>query len=186
MGVDKAGLRLDGRTLLQRAVDACQSCRHVVVVAPAASVAGINSPGASFSVVLEDPPLGGPVAGIDAGLRALPEGDAVATVLVLAVDLADPDAVVRTLTAGADTGGWVDGVALADDEGWLQGMAALYRRGSLEAALAGLETVRDVSVQRLIRRLDLTPVSAGDAVTADVDTPEQAAALGISGVMEER
>lgn len=118
MGVDKAGLRLDGRTLLQRAVDACQSCRHVVVVAPAASVAGINSPGASFSVVLEDPPLGGPVAGIDAGLRALPEGDADATVLVLAVDLADPDAVVRTLTAGADTGGWVDGVALADDEGW--------------------------------------------------------------------
>ncbi len=180
MGTEKAALKIADTTLLQRAIDACAECRTVVVVAPAEVAALAASATAEVLTTCEDPPLGGPVAGVDAGLAALPSVPAEATVLVLSVDLARPREVVAALLARAGEGDWADGIALVDAEGWRQGMAALYRREALAAALGRLDTVRDVSVQRLVRGLDLTSLVGPEGITDDVDTPEQAAALGIA------
>ena len=184
MGADKALLTIGGTTLLQRAVDACAACRQVVVVAPSDVAARASSGDTVVVGAYEEPQLGGPVAGVAAALDVLPADPGDATVLLLSVDLARPAEVVRTLLARVEEDGWVDGVALVDDEGWLQGMAALYRRDALAAALGRLGGVRDVSMQRLIRQLDLAPVSGPDGITEDVDTPEQAAALGIAAPEE--
>lgn len=177
MGTDKARVQLGGDSLLQRAVDACQGCGRIVIVAPAdpASV----SPRTEIPLVrtYEDPPFGGPVAGVAAALDALPDSPAEARILLLSVDLVRPGEVVAALMERAGQDDWTDGLALVDGEGWKQPMAALYRRSALARALSRLDTVRDVSMQRMIRELDVTPLTGRPGLTDDVDTPEQLAAL---------
>ena len=58
-GIDKAGLELDGRTLLDRAVDAFADADEVVVVGPRT----VPTP-RPVTFTREDPPRGGPVAGL--------------------------------------------------------------------------------------------------------------------------
>ena len=70
-GVSKPDVELAGRRLLDHALAATAGARRVVVVAPA-SVAVPDG----VTRTLEDPPHGGPVAGLAAGLAAL---DALAT-----------------------------------------------------------------------------------------------------------
>ena len=69
-GVDKASVELRGRTLLELAVDAFLDASEVVVVAPDA--VRTTRP---VTFVCEDPPRGGPVAGLLTGvIRASDEG----------------------------------------------------------------------------------------------------------------
>ena len=84
-GVDKAALEVGGRTLLDRVLAALVDARRVVVVGPSRSL----PPG--VIVTSEQPPGGGPVAGLAAGLD-LVEAPLVA---VLACDL--PFVTVDTL-----------------------------------------------------------------------------------------
>lgn len=178
MGTDKARVLLRGSSLLQRAVDACQDCGRIVIVAPAALETTSLRTDVPFVQTYEDPPFGGPVAGVAAGLAALPDSPDAARVLVLSVDLAHPGEAVAALVDRAAGEDWTDGVALVDDEGWRQPMAALYRYSALARALAGLDSVRNTSMQRMIRGLELTPLTGRPGLTEDVDTPEQLAALG--------
>ena len=69
MGHDKRDLVLDGRSLLARATDACVGRQVIVAVTPALPH-DVDPTGVQR--VLEDPPFGGPVAGLAAGLAALP------------------------------------------------------------------------------------------------------------------
>ncbi len=86
-GVDKAGIELDGRTLLARTLETVIDAAEVVVVGEQVTT---DRP---VTFVLEDPRYGGPVAalltGRDALLRRTP------TVAVLAVDM--PRLGARTL-----------------------------------------------------------------------------------------
>ncbi|WBM80051.1 NTP transferase domain-containing protein [Cryobacterium breve] len=70
-GAVKPAVEVAGRTLLSRVLDARTLARRVVIVGPASarSAAGPEATGALWA--LEDPPFGGPVAGIAAGLAAL-------------------------------------------------------------------------------------------------------------------
>lgn len=170
MGSDKAALLLGGRSLLALAVDACGARDPVVVVVPALPP---DVDAGAVLRTLEDPPLGGPVAGIAAGLAALPapaDGD---EVLLLACDLAHPAAVVAALD-GAALG--PDGTCLADADGRPQLLSARYRRHALAEALEHTET-RDAGVYRTLAGLRLTCVPA-PGLTDDLDTPEQAFAAG--------
>lgn len=169
MGTDKAALTLKGRSLLARTVAACAGWEPIVVVA--AAVPG-DVP-AGVVVTLEDPPFGGPVAGIAAGLAALP--DVPDEVLLLACDLPCAAQVVAALGA-APLG--PDGCCLVDAEGWPQYLAGRYRGAALAEAIARLDTPRDVSVRRLLGGVELHLVPA-DGITADVDTPGQADAAGL-------
>lgn len=171
MGTDKLALQRDGRSLLQRCCDAvAPHVGRIIVAGPGRE--GID--GATF--VVEDPPFGGPVAGITAALAELPgQGQ----VFLLAGDLADPDAVVARLLAHRRNGAGTDGVVLEDSGGWPQYLAGLYHIDSLRGAAAKWPGARDMSVRRFLAHLHCARVPAHDAVVADIDTPEQAREQGM-------
>lgn len=176
-GVDKAEVAVAGRALLDRVLDATAGARRVVVVGPAR----LARPG--VTTVLEDPPLGGPVAGVEAGLAALgawAAGESVADgvpahVLVLACDAAFAAWAVPDLLAAAAASPAADGAAVVDTDGRPQHLLAVYRRDALGAALDRLRAdggVRDRSVRRLVAGLDLVGVPDRHGAALDGDTWE--------------
>ena len=171
MGRPKRDLTLDGRSLLARAVDACTGRAVVVAVTPE-----LPSDVDAERVLrtCEDPPFGGPVAGITAGLAVLPPAGPDDEVLLLACDLALVKHAVLTLD-GATLG--LDGACLVDADDYRQYLAARYRRAALSSALANGDP-RNRSVKRTLGALRLALVAA-PGLTADLDTPADAAAAGV-------
>lgn len=158
MGADKLGLDVGGLSLLAAVCRAAEAwADRVVVAGPPREL--------PYEFVSEEPPYGGPVAGIAAALAVIEAEE----VMVLAGDLAAPGCVVEAL-AGAEAG--ADGVVLVDEAGWPQWLAGRYRRAALRAAVGGMPTVRDVSVRRVLSGLAVARVPVRDRVAADIDTPE--------------
>lgn len=156
-GVDKAMLVLDGVTLLDRVLAATEDAASTVVVGPVRTVCR------AVEWTVEDPPSGGPVAGIAAGLA---QGSAPVVVLV-SCDL--PWLGKNDVTRLVDGLGEHDGHGLRDTDGREQQLAAAYRRTALEDAIRRIGDPRDKSVRRTLAGLDLVwtePTRAGD----DVDT----------------
>lgn len=176
MGTHKAALVLAEQTMLERAVDASHGATEVVVVAPA----DIFEAGAGGQTrarqVVEDPPFSGPLAGIAAGVEALPDDGL--PVLVLPCDLPRVDAVARLLT-GCEIPPGFDGRCLVDGGGFLQPLAALYHREPVTAALAGIGDLGGVPARAVLRALRMDEVPAGE-MPADVDDPDAAKAVGIA------
>jgi molybdopterin-guanine dinucleotide biosynthesis protein A len=100
-GADKARLRYAGRTLLEYALDAVGDADELIVVGPPGG-------GGELRHVLEEPPLGGPVAGVYAARDAL--RSPVAALLVLAVDM--PGVTASTVSRLADAAVGRDGAVL--------------------------------------------------------------------------
>ena len=170
-GVTKAEVQVAGRSMLDRVLDGARSAVHVVVVGPE----HLARPG--VPTVLEHPPSGGPVAGIEAGLTFLDataleaEVEAAPHVLVLACDVPRSADAVPRLFEALDGAPDADGAHLVD-EGHAQ-LVAVYRRAPLRAALAAFVTaggVHGVSVRRLVAELDMVPVDDPDGHGADADT----------------
>ncbi|MFI6830819.1 molybdenum cofactor guanylyltransferase [Kribbella sp. NPDC050241] len=156
-GVDKAMLVLDGVTLLDRVLTATDAAVSTVVVGP------VRTTCREVGWTVEDPPSGGPVAGIAAGLA---HGSA-AVVLVLSCDL--PWLTKADVARLVDGLGDHDGHGLRDTDGRVQQLATAYRRTALAEAIRRIGDPRDKSVRRLVAELDLVwsdPTRAGD----DVDT----------------
>ncbi|MBK7822741.1 MAG: NTP transferase domain-containing protein [Tessaracoccus sp.] len=170
MGTDKLALLLDGRPLLARVVDAALTWADAVVVAGDQPEGWSSGDGVTFR--REDPPFGGPVAGIAAAFAELTAAD---EVLILAGDLASPGAAVALLAA-AEVGS--DGVVLEDDDGWPQYLAGRYRAAALATLVDALAADPVGAVHRFMRPLDVARVRAPEATTRDVDTPEAARAAG--------
>ncbi|MFE5293778.1 molybdenum cofactor guanylyltransferase [Isoptericola sp. NPDC056618] len=180
-GVPKPTVVLDGATLLDRALAAARDAARTVVVGPDP----VLPPGRDVLATREDPPFGGPVAGLDAGLRALdaaavpaPAHDAPPWVLVLAVDVPRAGDAVPLLRAAVDLPvGDLDGAYLVR-EGHAQWLVGLYRRDALRRALdavaasasPGAAGLAGVPVRRLVAELSCAEVPDRDAVSADVDT----------------
>ena len=124
---------------------------------------------------LEDPPFGGPVAGIAAGLARLaaePGGPAPRTA-VLTCDAPESwralPVLVRAL--GAAPGGCPGVCALDGDH--MQYLLGVYRTMRLHEAVApGGGPLRDVSVRRVLGRLGVRAVGLGGLAAAarDLDT----------------
>jgi molybdopterin-guanine dinucleotide biosynthesis protein A len=172
----KPEVRVAGRSLLDRVLDATREATRVVVVGPP----GLSRPG--IRTVLEDPPDGGPVAGLDAGVRALDDepGGRPDRVLVLACDVPLAAEAVPALLVAARRAPAADVAWAVDAEGRGQPLLALYRRDSLVAALERRRAdggVRDCSVRRLVAGLSVAPVEAAADATADVDTWQAVADL---------
>lgn len=168
-GIDKNALEVDGRTLLEHAVAAAASVGCTPIV-----VAGPERPGTDGVVwVREDPPFGGPVAGIAAALGALDPADGPWTV-VLSCDLPGAAAaltrVVRDLVLLGDD---VDAVCLGDASSRPQWLVGAYRTAALRRAIAALPRGgRDAAVRDFVAELAVVVLAAPDAETADVDTWE--------------
>ena len=172
-GQDKAALEIGGRTLLDRLLSGvgptgAQPLGGLVVVVGATPVpAGVLR-------TLEDPPDGGPVAGIAAGLDRLDRSSSRDWVAVVAVDQPGAGAVLPVLRAQLPVlPRTVDAVSHFDPGGQRQWLLAVYRRTSLRRALDTLGGTRDTSVRRLVTDLQWALVASPDrSALGDVDTWE--------------
>lgn len=157
-GVDKAGIEIGGRTLLQRTLDALGDVAEVVVVGPEATTVR------PVTFTREDPPGGGPAAGVLAGLAGFvrrPE-----LVVVLAVDMPMVTGrTVRRLVSAAASG---DGAVLVDPSGRRQYLCAAYSVAALEQHAAG--DGHGLAMRSLVAPLALVEVPAVGREADDVDT----------------
>ena len=195
-GVSKPDVVVGGKTLLSRALDeirASAPMAHIVVVAPPQ----VAVPGDVIRV-LEDPPLGGPAAGVAAGfaaLRGLPDyrPDGLVALLTCDAPLAPrlyPEleraffaAINRTDNLAAHPGiptttsfaGATPFVADRVGSSASQYLHGLYIAAALEQLLTA--QVRDTSVRSLFGTLKLTGITDSSGIGMDVDTWEDAAAL---------
>ncbi|MFD7048107.1 NTP transferase domain-containing protein [Streptomyces mirabilis] len=175
-GADKPGVRVGGRPLLDRVLAACATATTTVVVAEPRRTAR------PVEWAREEPPGGGPLAALDAGLRHV----SAEHVVVLSADLPFLDeATVRRLLGALRTGdapqgpARADGVLLTDSDGRDQPLVAAYRADALRRELAALAVahggVTGLPLRRLTAALDLTRIS--DPVASfDCDTWDDIAA----------
>ena len=175
-GVSKPDVVARGARLLDHVLNGVAAVRsplgggRIVVVAPAE----VEVPDGVLQA-LEDPPFGGPVAGIAAGLARLaaePGGPAPRTA-ALTCDAPESwralPVLVRAL--GAAPGGCAGVCALDGD--YAQYLLGVYRTMRLHEAVApGGGPLRDVSVRRALGRLGVRAVGLGGLAAAarDLDT----------------
>ena len=140
---------------------------HVCVVAPAA----VDLPTGVLRA-LEDPPLGGPVAGIAAGLARLGRcGPAAGLIGVLTCDAPTSWRALPTLIEALYDGDpGADGVCARDGD-HVQYLLGLYRRAVLAAAVTpGGAPLRDVAVRRVLGRLRVSAITLPHGIVRDLDT----------------
>jgi molybdopterin-guanine dinucleotide biosynthesis protein A len=172
MGRDKATLQVGGVTLLERTLSGVPADVAVVVAGPEVSLAR-----AGVLFAGEDPPGGGPVAGVAAALDRVDTP----TVVVLATDLPLAGSVPQQLTLALADAGDVDGVLAADATGHPQQLCAAYRTDSLRRAIAAGGQISGASMRSVVARLSVrtwTPAASdGRDPVRDIDTPEDLAQL---------
>ncbi|GAB7181967.1 molybdopterin-guanine dinucleotide biosynthesis protein A [Kitasatospora sp. Ki12] len=164
-GADKPGLTVGETTLLDRVLAACADARTTVVVGPARPT---TRTGVRWT--REQPPGGGPVAAVAAGLDLVTAD----TVLLLAADLPflDRRTVRRLAAALEEAGPAVDAAVLVDAGGRDQPLAAAYRTAPLRAALTALGDPAGQPLRRLVGALARLRVADTDNVAYDCDTWE--------------
>lgn len=140
---------------------------HVCVVAPAQ----VALPDGVLRA-LEDPPLGGPVAGIAAGLARLSRSEPMAGLTgVLTCDAPSSWRALPVLFEALHDGDpGADGVCARDDD-HVQYLLGLYRRAALATVVApDGAPVRDVAVRRVLGRLRVATLTLPHGIVRDLDT----------------
>ena len=146
-GVHKPGLRIGGRTMLDRVLAAVAGAAPVIVVGPEQPVPS------GVTLTREEPPGGGPVAALAAGLSLLPDPGFVA---VLAADLPFLTAATVDALRAACTG---DGAVLVDADGRDQYLAGVWRVAALRRALADFGEPAGGSMRQLVGGLAVARVT---------------------------
>jgi len=176
-GLPKPQLDVGGQSMLTAVLTAVDGAAPRVVVGPSQPVpAGVR-------LVREQPPGGGPVPALAAGLAAVGDAEVVA---VLAADLPFVTAAVVTALRERLTG---DGVLVVDDTGRDQLLLGVWRTAALRAATTGARPhapLRGLLAPLAVRRY--RPVGSPDRPPpwTDCDTPAElararAAAVGRLG-----
>jgi molybdopterin-guanine dinucleotide biosynthesis protein A len=175
MGRDKLAEAVGGLPLLTRAVSACAAggADPLVVVGPA-------RPDLPVPVVWarEEPPGGGPVPALAAGLAAVPADTAYAVVLAGDLPFVTPDD-LRALRAALVAAPDAAGALAVDDSGREQPLLSAWRVGPLRARLREAEPLAGLPVYRTLAplprvRVELPPRPA--PAWRDLDTPDDLAA----------
>jgi molybdopterin-guanine dinucleotide biosynthesis protein A len=156
-GIDKPQLMVGGATLLDRAVSAVSAASRIVVVGPAQPVTG------DVTFCREEPPGGGPVAAVAAGLPRTGAD----VVVVLAADLPWVAPAVPVLVAAVPTSGLA---LLVDAAGRANYLAAAWRRAALERALAQLGDPAGASMRSLTAHIERVDVLDPAGWGRDCDT----------------
>lgn len=165
-GASKPDLRLRGRRLVDLALGAVPGAERVIVVAPDT----LELP-STVHRMLEDPPFGGPLAGLAAALAGV---DSEAPVVLLGCDVPyAASAVPRLLDALSDSG--VDAAVLVDADGRQQWLTAAYRVQALRAALPA--DPRDRALRQVLGTLTAVAVPARGLEATDIDDLATATAL---------
>ncbi|MDX8049004.1 molybdenum cofactor guanylyltransferase [Lentzea sp. BCCO 10_0798] len=150
-GVDKAALSYRDATLLDHVLSVVDDAAQKVVVGPEKDLPGVIW-------AREEPPGGGPLAGLAAGLAKITED----WVVVLAVDQPGltRDTIARLRAAGRNA-------VLKDDR--VQWLIGCWNAADLRRALP--EDPRNLPLRKTLLRLDPVEVSALPGEARDVDTP---------------
>ncbi|MFL6111367.1 MAG: NTP transferase domain-containing protein [Catenulispora sp.] len=156
-GVDKPGLEVGGVSMLDRVLAACAGAASIAVVGPPRAV---HRP---VVFTREDPPGGGPVPALAAGM-GIGSSEVVA---VFAADLPFLDAAAVELLRHSLT---ADAVVFTDARGKEQPLAAVYRRRPLAAALAALPDLSGARLFSILDALTVTRLPDPRGVTEDCDT----------------
>ncbi len=173
-GAGKPLIPVGGRRMLDRVLAAVADAAPRVVVGPP----GLEVPPGVLRVS-EDPPGGGPVAALAAGLAALTGDDAAANpaelVALLAADLPFlTGTAVRRLREALE-GSTADGVVFVDDDGRRQTLCGVWRSAALRAALRRLPEHQGAALRRLLAGLAVREVAhetGGPPPWYDCDSPE--------------
>ena len=186
-GVPTPGLMHDGATLLERALQAARGAAAVAVVGP--------DPGTLPEGVLscrEEPAFAGPAAAVAAGISALDQhrsrdrrhSGPVPLTLILAVDMPRAGAAVEALLAAAAHAPPGDGLMAVSADGRRQPLVGLYSTAGLQRCVAEARqrgALENASIFALLARLEVREVSVPGGSTDDVDTWDDASALGVTG-----
>ncbi|WP_430868855.1 molybdenum cofactor guanylyltransferase [Demequina aurantiaca] len=187
-GASKPDLIVGEDTLLDLTLAACAAVQAspVVVVGPDSLARD------GILVTSEDPPGGGPAAGVAAGLESLASlvGDADGfdpedLILCLACDMPNAADAVQALVEAATArvsededstmdGRTVDGAWVVDDIGRHQPLLAVYRAQSLMHAVKALPQLTGASMSDLTYELVMAPVLGLHGVSDDIDTWQDA------------
>lgn len=188
---DKLARRVGGVPLLERVIAALAGAERIIVAGPRrAWVTGADR----LIWVAEDPPGGGPVAGLSAALSAV----RASRLVVLAGDLPfaaglpewlldrlapSGPAAAGGANAGGANAGTVDAVVPVDVTGRAQPLAAAYRSAELRAAIAAQPQVCGARLGQVLAELRVAmvhlsnsppgPAGLAGYVLADCDTPEE-------------
>jgi molybdenum cofactor guanylyltransferase len=151
-GVHKPGLLVGGVRLLDRVLAAVPDATVRVVVGPPQPVPP------DVRLVREEPPGGGPVAALSAGLRVDARVGRLGWLAVLAGDLPflTPDVVTALRRSAAGH----DGAVLTDPDGRDQYLAGVYRADALAPAVAAVGPPSGVPLRRVVADLDLARIPA--------------------------
>lgn len=159
-GGDKTQALLAGVPLLDHVLLALPAPWPVVCVGPQRPTAR------AVTWCREEPPGGGPVAALAAGLAHATTG----CVVVLGGDMPQAGAVVAVLAAALRARPEVDAVVGTDGEGRRQPLLAAYRLPSLLRAVP--HPPAGTPLMRVLDRLMVAPLQLDPGVALDVDTAE--------------
>ena len=171
MGRDKATLDLAGTTLLDRTLAGVPAEVEVVAVGPRVPVAR------DVAFCSEEPPGGGPVAAVDAGIALVHSP----VVVLLATDLplvgTLPSVLASRLEAASAD---VDAVITIDGRQRMQQLCSAYRTQALQDAITAGGAAAGAAMRDVVERLrvitaDVSDLGADQLAVHDVDTPEDLA-----------
>lgn len=146
-GIPKPTLVVGGKRLLDHVLDGCAEAGRVAVVGPASPTSR------DVRWCREDPPGGGPLAGLAAGVEHV---DA-SVVVVLAADMPFVASAVPMLLAAL---GEADAAVLVDEDGIRQPLAGAYSRGALVRRLEALRPTAGKPVRALLQDVHVVEVRA--------------------------
>ena len=178
LGTPKPAVRLNGETLLDRALRATRGMAVVVVGPPGLASSVARHPAAT--VTREEPPFAGPAAAVAAGLDELARRKSRAgRVLVLACDLARVSDAAAALLTASDRNPDGEGVVLADPSGHRQWLCGIYGAEALRASadrLRAAGALASAPARSLFDGMRLHEVPDPGGLSDDIDTPADLAA----------
>jgi molybdopterin-guanine dinucleotide biosynthesis protein A len=160
-GVDKAGIEVGGRTLLEWALDGVIDAREVVVVGDPVPT---ERP---VTFVREDPRYGGPVAGLLTGLDSLVSVPRLVGVIAVDMPHVHHGTWRRLLAGAADPE--TDGARLVGPDGRWQ-LAMVLDSARLGEVRPGYQEQHDYPLRRLLEPLRLGDVASVGREHEDIDT----------------
>jgi molybdopterin-guanine dinucleotide biosynthesis protein A len=147
-GSDKSQALLNGITLLDHVLSFIPTDIKTIIVG---------------KDVFEQPPLGGPVAGIARGLQEIDTE----FVAVAAVDMPYASSLFLQLLDAIQS----DAVMPVDSDGFKQPLCGIYRRDSLLLALGELGYLHGQSMRALCDLLIIDEIQVKPSALIDIDTP---------------
>lgn len=175
-GVDKASVTVHGVRLVDRLIAQLPVSTKYVVVSPH---------DLGLPATCEQPPFGGPVAGIHAGYHYLMENfPHLDYIAILPVDAPDSPQILPPLYEALREAPGANLALIRSQDGSLQNLCALWRAKALAQALDALGNPRNQSVRRLLAHAGRIIEVEGTGAERDYDTRQEAAEYASSAAVQ--